>query len=232
MSNRFILILIATTLMFLSGCASTGGDQRDPIEGLNRAIYNFNEGLDKMIIKPVAKGYQAVVPDPVDKGVTNFFGNINDVVTTVNGLLQFKFHQGGSDALRVLINSTLGVLGLFDVASKMGFEKHNEDFGQTLGYWGLGHGPYLVLPVLGPSSVRDATGRLVDASAFDPLYQVDHVPTRNSLRALQAVDRRADLLGATSVFDQAALDKYNFLKESYFQQRENAVNDGELTFPE
>jgi phospholipid-binding lipoprotein MlaA len=114
----------------------------------------------------------------------------------------------------------------------MGFEKHNEDFGQTLGYWGLGHGPYLVLPVLGPSSVRDATGRLVDASAFDPLYQVDHVPTRNSLRALQAVDRRADLLGATSVFDQAALDKYNFLKESYFQQRENAVNDGELTFPE
>jgi phospholipid-binding lipoprotein MlaA len=232
MSNRFTLILIATTLMFLSGCASNGGDHRDPIEGLNRAIYNFNEGLDKIIIKPVAKGYQAVVPDPVDKGVTNFFGNINDVVTTVNGLLQFKFRQGGSDALRVLINSTLGVLGLFDVATKMGFEKHDEDFGQTLGYWGLGHGPYLVLPVLGPSSVRDATGRLVDASAFDPLYQVDHIPTRNSLRALQAIDRRSDLLGATSVFEQAALDKYNFLKESYFQQRENAVNDGELTFPE
>ena len=232
MSKKFLLLLTVLSFTLLGGCATTGGDQRDPIEGLNRAIYKFNDGLDRMLFKPVAKGYRAVTPGPVDKGVSNFFGNIEDVVTTVNGLLQFKFRQGGSDAMRVLINSTIGLLGIFDVASGIGFEKHDEDFGQTLGSWGVGHGPYLMLPLFGPSSVRDATGKFVDASAFDPMYKIDHVPTRNTLRAIEAVDTRADLLGATSVLEEAALDKYNFIKESYFQQRENAVNDGELGFPE
>ena len=232
MSKKFLLLLTVLSFTLLGGCATTGGDQRDPIERLNRAIYKFNDGLDRMLFKPVAKGYRAVTPGPVDKGVSNFFGNIEDVVTTVNGLLQFKFRQGGSDAMRVLINSTIGLLGIFDVASGIGFEKHDEDFGQTLGSWGVGHGPYLMLPLFGPSSVRDATGKFVDASAFDPMYKIDHVPTRNTLRAIEAVDTRADLLGATSVLEEAALDKYNFIKESYFQQRENAVNDGELGFPE
>jgi phospholipid-binding lipoprotein MlaA len=223
---------MTVVLMLLSGCASTGGDHRDPIEGFNRAVYKFNDGLDRVVFKPIAKGYRAVMPGPLDKGVSNFFGNIEDVVTTVNDLLQFKFRQGGSDALRVLVNSTIGILGLIDVASRMGLDKHDEDFGQTLGYWGVGTGPYLVLPIYGPSNLRDATGKFVDASAFDPIYKIDHIPTRNTLRAIEGVDNRADLLGASNVLEEAALDKYNFLKESYFQQREHAINDGELTFPE
>ena len=231
MFRHFMLAVLAATLLFTGGCASSG-DHRDPIESLNRAIFKFNTGLDNVVFKPLAKGYRTVVPGPVDKGISNFFGNIEDVVTAINGLLQFKFRQGGADALRVVVNSTVGILGFIDVASNMGLEKHDEDFGQTLGYWGMGSGPYLVLPVIGPSTVRDTTGLLVDATTFDPLFQVDHVPTRNSLKFVKAVDRRADLLGASSVLEEAALDKYNFLKESYFQQRENEINDGALTFPE
>lgn len=232
MSKKITLIVSILSLVLLSGCATTSGDQRDPIEGLNRAIYQFNDGLDRMVFKPVAEGYRNVVPGPVDKGVTNFFGNLEDVVTTVNDLLQFKFIQGGSDAARVLINSTIGIFGLIDIASHFGLEKHNEDFGQTLGHWGMGPGPYLMLPIYGPSSLRDVTGRFVDASAFDPIYKIDHIPTRNTLRVIEGVDKRADLLGASSVLEQAALDRYNFLKESYFQKREHEVNDGDITFPE
>ncbi len=232
MLKKLLTLATVLSMMLLTGCASMSGDQRDPIEGFNRMVYNFNEAVDRTVFKPVAKGYQKVVPDPVDKGVTNFFGNLEDVVTTFNDLLQFKFRQGGSDAMRVLINSTIGLLGVIDVATSMGFEKNDEDFGQTLGYWGVGTGPYLMLPIFGPSSVRDFTGRIVDAAAFDPIYMIDHVPTRNTLRLIEGVDKRADLLGASNVMEQAALDRYNFLKESYFQQREHAVNDGELTFPE
>ena len=232
MLRKIALLLTIFSFTLLGGCATTGGDQRDPIEGLNRAVYKFNDGLDRVLFKPVAKGYRAVVPGPVDKGISNFFGNFEDVVTAVNGLLQFKFRQSGSDTMRVLINTTIGLLGFIDVASGIGFDKNEEDFGQTLGHWGVGQGPYLMLPLFGPSTLRDATGKLVDAYYFDPMYHIDHVPTRNTLRAIEAVDNRADLLGATSVLEEAALDKYNFIKESYFQQRENAVNDGELTFPE
>ena len=231
MSKQFMLAILTATFLFMGGCA-TSGDQRDPIEGLNRAIFKFNTGLDNAVFKPIAKGYRAVVPGPVDKGVSNFFGNLEDFVSAINNYLQFKFHKGTTSAVRVMVNSTAGLLGLIDVASRMGLEKHDEDFGQTLGHWGVSSGPYLMLPVLGPSSVRDTTGRLVDAYAFDPIYYIDHVPTRNSFRAVKAVDKRADLLGATSVLEEAALDKYNFVKESYFQQRQNAINDGTITFPE
>lgn len=233
MLKKLTLVVAILSLTLLSGCSTIGGgDQRDPIEGLNRAIYKFNDGVDRMFFKPIATGYRSVVPGPVDKGVSNFFGNIEDVITTVNDLLQFKFGRGGSDAVRVLVNTTVGLLGLFDVASHMGFEKHEEDFGQTLGYWGVGTGPYIMLPFYGPSTLRDTTGKFVDASAFDPIYKIDHIPTRNSLRAIEAVDNRADLLGASSVLEEAALDRYNFLKESYFQQREHEINDGALIFPE
>jgi len=232
MLKRLSLVFTILSFMLLSGCATTGGDQRDPIEGLNRAIYNFNDGFDRVLLKPIAKGYQAVMPAPADKGVSNFFGNLEDVVTTINDLLQFKFRESGSDAMRVLVNSTVGLLGLIDVASGIGFEKRDEDFGQTLGYWGVNTGPYLMLPILGPSTLRDVTGTIVDASFFDPIYYVDHIPTRNTLIATKVVDTRADLLGASTVLEEAALDRYNFLKESYFQQREHDVNDGELTFPE
>jgi phospholipid-binding lipoprotein MlaA len=232
MFRPIFTLLLSLSFVLLSGCASMNGDQRDPIEGFNRAVYSFNDGFDRMIFKPVATGYRKIMPTPVDKGVSNFFGNLEDVVTTVNDLLQFKFRQGGSDALRVLVNSTIGLLGVFDVASSMGLEKNDEDFGQTLGYWGVNAGPYLMLPFLGPSTVRDLTGRIVDGAAFDPIYHINHVPTRNSLIALKTVDKRADLLGASSVLEEAALDRYNFLKESYFQQREDAINDGAITFPE
>ena len=233
MLKRFTLVLTILSFTLLSGCATTGAvDHRDPIEGLNRAIYKFNDGVDRTILKPLAKGYQAVTPSPVDKGVTNFFGNLEDVVTSINNFLQFKISQGGSDAMRVLVNSTIGLLGLFDVASTMGLEKHNEDFGQTLGYWGVGAGPYLMLPIFGPSTLRDTTGRFVDTAVFDPIYYIDHIPTRNSLIGVNVVDKRADLLGASKVLEEAALDRYNFVKESYFQQREDAINDGELTFTE
>ena len=185
-----------------------------------------------MIFKPIATGYNTVIPGPLDKGVTNFFGNIEDVVTTINDLLQFKIRQGGSDAARVLFNTTFGLLGLFDFATGMGYEKHDEDFGQTLGHWGVSSGPYLMLPIYGPSTLRDTAGKFVDASLFDPIYKIDHIPSRNGLRVIEGVDIRADLLGASSVLEQAALDRYNFLKESYFQQRSHAISDGELTFPE
>ncbi len=231
--KKIVTIFFLSLSVFLSGCATTGTtDSRDPIEGLNRSIYSFNDSLDKAIFKPVAKSYRAVVPGPIDKGITNFFGNIEDFVTTINDLLQFKFRQGGSDAFRVLVNTTIGILGIFDVASTMGFEKHDEDFGQTLGYWGVGNGPYLVLPILGPSTLRDVTGILVDNFNFDPIYQIDYIPTRNSLLLTEALDNRADLLGASAVLDKAALDRYDFLKESYLQKREFAVKDGAVDFPE
>jgi phospholipid-binding lipoprotein MlaA len=234
MLKRFTLILTILSFTLLSGCATTGAvDQRDPIEGLNRAIYKFNDGVDRAILKPIAKGYQTVMPAPADRGVSNFFGNLEDVVTTINDLLQFKFERSGKDAMRVLLNSTIGLLGLFDVASTIdGLEKHNEDFGQTLGYWGVGAGPYLMLPIFGPSTLRDVTGRVVDTAVFDPIYYIDHIPTRNSLIGVNVVDKRADLLGASKVLEEAALDRYDFIKESYFQQREDAINDGELIFTE
>lgn len=221
------------SIVFMSGCATvnSSGDDRDPLERINRAIYEFNDGFDKAIAKPVAQGYNKVMPRPVDKGVTNFFGNIEDVVTTINNLLQFKLKRTGSDAVRVLVNTTIGLLGILDVATSMGFEKHDEDFGQTLGYWGVGNGPYLVLPILGPSTLRDTTGILVDNLAFDPIYMIDHIPTRNTLITIEAVDKRSDLLGASKVLEEAALDKYNFHKESYFQKRDYDINDGALPFP-
>lgn len=232
-ARKITITIFLSLLVFMSGCATTGnGDNRDPIEGFNRAIFNFNDALDTSVFKPVAKGYQAIVPDPVDKGITNFFGNINDFVTTINDLLQFKLRQGGSDAARVLVNTTLGILGLFDVATGMGLDKHDEDFGQTLGHWGINNGPYLVLPVLGPSTLRDTTGLLVDTSLFDPVYQIDHISTRNTLIGIDAVDRRADLLGASKVLERAALDKYDFIKESYLQKRNAKIENGDLAFPE
>lgn len=230
MSKRILILLLSFSFMLLSGCATTNGDPRDPIEGVNRAVFQFNEGFDRMIFKPVAKGYKKIVPEPVNQGVSNFFGNLEDVITIFNNLMQFKFKQGASDTVRVFFNTTIGLLGVFDVASGMGIEKNDEDFGQTLGYWGVGAGPYLMLPFLGPSTVRDLTGGIVDGAVFDPIFMVDHIPTRNTLLVTKMIDQRADLLGASNVMEQAALDRYDFLRESYFQKRENDINDGDITF--
>lgn len=218
-------ILMALAMSgLLAGCA-TSGNPKDPVEGFNRAMFAFNEGLDTAIIKPVAKGYEAVLPAPVRSGVTNFFGNIADFFIGVNNLLQGKPGDAASDLGRVLVNSTIGILGIFDVATGAGLEKHEEDFGQTFGRWGVGDGAYVVLPFFGPRTIRDTAGLVLDSMA-DPVADIDHVPTRNVLLALRIVDTRADLLPADKVIEEAALDKYSYIRDGYLQRRRNLVHDG------
>lgn len=217
-------ILIALSAAMLTGCA-TSGNPKDPIEGFNRAMFAFNEGLDAAIIKPVATGYDAVLPDPIQTGVTNFFGNIADFFIGVNNLLQGKVGDGVGDFGRVAINSTIGLLGVLDVATEFGLEKHNEDFGQTFGRWGIGNGAYVVLPVFGPRTARDTVGLVLDVKA-DPVAQVDHIPTRNSLAVLRLINDRAGLLSADKVIEEAALDKYSYMRGAYLQRRRNLIYDG------
>ena len=177
------------------------------------------------MIKPVAKGYDYAVPQPVQTGVGNFFGNIADVFIAVNNLLQGKPGEAASDAGRFLINTTVGILGVFDVATHAGLEKHDEDFGQTFGRWGVGSGAYVVWPFIGSRTVRDTVGYAVDATV-DPVWNVDHVPTRNSLVALRLVDTRASLLPAEKVIEEAALDKYSYMRDAYLQRRKSLIHDG------
>ena len=217
-------LVLLSIVLALTGCA-TNGDPRDPLEPLNRGVYKFNDAVDQAVFKPVAKGYKAVLPNPVRTGVGNFFANIDDALIAVNNLLQFKFGAALSDVGRLLTNTTIGVGGLFDVASGFGLEKHNEDFGQTLGYWGIGDGPFLMLPLLGPSNVRDAVGLAVYYH-LDPVWNLSHIPTRNTLGAIRVVDRRARLLDAEKILDEAALDPYTFLRDAYIQQRRNLIYDG------
>jgi phospholipid-binding lipoprotein MlaA len=221
MTLTFALLAVGV----LTGCATSSSNPKDPIEGYNRAMYAFNDGVDKAVLKPVAKGYDAVLPEFVHTGVTNFFGNIADLMIGVNNLLQGKGTAGGSDLGRVVVNSTIGVLGVFDVATRMGLEKHDEDFGQTFGRWGMGSGAYVVLPFLGPRTVRDTGGLALDLVA-DPLGYFDPVSTRNSLIALRVVDDRANLLPAEKVMEEAALDKYAYVRDAYLQRRRNLVYDG------
>lgn len=218
------ILLVAAMAGMLAGCA-TSGNPKDPAEGFNRAMFAFNEGVDTVLLKPVAKGYDAVLPAPVRSGVTNFFGNIADLFIGVNNLLQGKPLEGFSDFGRVLVNSTIGILGLFDVASEMGMEKHEEDFGQTFGRWGVGDGAYVVLPFFGPRTVRDTVGLVLDVAA-DPVANIDDVSTRNSLLALRIIDTRADLLPADKVIEEAALDKYAYVRDGYLQRRRSLIHDG------
>lgn len=209
----------------LGGCASSG-NPRDPFEPVNRVVYSINDGLDRAIAKPVAEGYRAVVPELARSGVTNFFSNLEDVWIMLNNLLQGKVESALDDMARVLVNSTVGLFGVVDVASDLGISKHNEDFGQTLGRWGVGSGPYVVLPFLGSSTLRDALGRgLVDMQG-DIVRQLDRVPTRNSLLVTRLINTRANLLDASRIVEEAALDKYSFTRDAYLQRRENLVYDG------
>lgn len=217
-------IFLTLTVIALTGCASPHAkNPADPLESFNRSVYQFNDAVDKAIAKPVAQGYNAVMPVPGKIMVSNFFSNLDDVIITVNDLLQFKFAQAASDGARFLFNSTFGVFGLFDVAHRL--EKHNEDFGQTLGYWGVGSGPYIVLPILGPSTVRDGVGLYAD-SRPSKLRRVDHIRTRNQLYLTKAVNRRAQLLDQEKVLDTAALDRYEFIRDAYLLRRKNLVYDG------
>ncbi|MFZ5463420.1 MAG: MlaA family lipoprotein [Pseudomonadota bacterium] len=209
---------------FLGGCASTG-NPKDPLEGFNRAMFSFNEGLDKAVIKPVAQGYAYVLPQPVETGVANFFSNIEDVFIGVNNLLQGKPVDALTDGMRFLVNTTFGLLGLIDVASSMGMEKHEEDFGQTFGRWGVGEGAYVVLPFFGPRTARDTVGLVFDVYA-DPVVNINNVATRNSLIATRFVSRRAELLKADKIIEEAALDKYSYIRDAYLQRRRSLVHDG------
>lgn len=213
-------------LLLAGGCATTGeGDPRDPFEGFNRGIYKFNEVVDDAVAKPVATAYRDVVHEEIRNRVRNFFSNIGDVFIGVNNVLQGKFFEGFEDWMRVVFNTTFGLFGIHDVASEWGIEKHNEDFGQTFGRWGLGAGPYLVLPILGSSSVRDGVGTAFDMYA-DPLGEVRPINLRNSLIVLRFTGIRADLLEASRLLEQAALDKYVFQRDAYLQRRRNLVYDG------
>ena len=218
------LFLALASALLLGGCAS-GGHPRDPFESANRVVANFNEGMDTLLIKPVARTYDSIVPSPVRTGVINFFGNIGDVFIGVNNLLQGKPTAAASDFGRVVVNSTIGLVGLIDVASGLGLEKNEEDFGQTLGRWGVDTGPYLVLPFFGPRDLRDTVGLIVDLK-LDPVGNLDHVPTRNSLLALRMTSDRASLLPADKVIMEAAIDKYAYLRDAYLQRRRSLVYDG------
>jgi phospholipid-binding lipoprotein MlaA len=219
---RFLVL----SVFLLGGCATApDADPRDPWEGFNRGVYRFNEVVDEAVAKPVATAYRDVVHAEIRDRVRNFFANIGDVFIGVNNVLQGKFRESFDDFARVTFNSTLGLLGIHDVASDMGIEKHNEDFGQTFGWWGAGQGPYLVLPILGSSTVRDGLGLALDMYT-DPLGEVRPIDARNSLVVLRLTGARADLLEASRILEQAALDKYVFQRDAYLQRRRSLVYDG------
>lgn len=215
-------------LAILSGCATVHSPDAkvDPLEPFNRRVYAFNADLDTALMKPTAQAYQAHIPRPVRRSISNFFSNLDDVVVLVNDLLQFKGAHAVSDTLRLSMNSTFGLFGLLDVATPAGLPKHDADFGQTLGKWGLGPGPYLVLPVLGPSDVRDATGLALDVTYVNPVEKVKSTPARTALIVTQTINTRAQLLKATNILEQAALDPYVFTRDAYLQRRRSLIYDG------
>lgn len=222
--NPWAVLVLAVCL--LSGCATgPNADPRDPLEPFNRGMYQFNDTVDRALVKPVATAYRDVVPSPVRTGVTNFFANLQDAWSVVNNSLQLKGEEAGNSLVRFGVNTFLGLGGLLDIASEMQIERHTEDFGQTLGHWGVGAGPYLVLPLLGPSTVRDTAASPVNAYG-NFVAGVDDTATRNTLTSLGLLDRRARLLDATGILDQVALDPYTFTRDAFLQRRQNDVYDG------
>ena len=220
----FHLLVCAMTVMVFQGCAvGPNVNPADPLEPFNRTVSNFNDGVDRAILKPVATVYRDVTPSPIRTGISNFFGNLSDVVALLNNVLQLKPKESAETLLRLSFNTILGFGGVFDIATEMRLEKHPGDFGQTLGHWGVGSGPYLVLPLLGPSTVRDSLGAVVDTQA-DPVFRSKNVPVRNSLTALDVVDTRSTYLGADNLLDQASLDKYSFTRDIYLQRRRSLIS--------
>lgn len=226
--KRLALALIAICVL-LTGCATApdrGGAANDPLEPFNRRVHAFNDVFDRNIAQPVARGYNAVLPQPVNRGITNFFRNLGEVGVLVNSALQLKPRATVITANRLLINTTFGIVGVFDVARMMGARPQDEDFGQTLGYWGADAGPYLVLPFLGPSSVRDGTGRLVDGW-YDPINSIDDTATLTGTTVLRVVDTRARLLGTTDLLGTAAVDPYAYTRDAWLRRRVNQIHDGD-----
>ncbi len=225
-ARRWALASALGGAWLLQGCASVAAsDPRDPWEGMNRQIYRFNEQVDAAITKPLAQAYVDVLPSFVRTGVHNFMGNLADVWTFVNAGLQLKGQASVETFMRVAINSTLGLYGVLDIASEAGLEKRKEDFGQTLGHWGVKPGPYLVLPLLGPSTLRDTAALPADWQA-SPSQYVEGSNTRTGLTVLRLTDTRAGLLRAGDALTQAALDPYSFVRDAWLQKREHDVYDG------
>jgi phospholipid-binding lipoprotein MlaA len=221
------LRILSLFTLLAAGCATTGeGDPRDPLEPMNRAVYRFNEVADEYVAIPVASAYRTVLHAEIRDRVRNFFANLADPWIGINNVLQGKFYEAFEDGMRFIFNSTFGLFGLHDVASDMGIEKHDEDFGQTLGWWGVPDGPYIVLPILSSSSVRDTAGWGVDVFTGDPVGYARPIALRNSMYALRLVNRRSELLDASRILEQAALDKYVFQRDAYLQRRRNLVYDG------
>lgn len=218
---KFVSIFFCA--MLLTGCASVpNSNPKDPFESYNRSIFKFNESLDRNVLKPVAQGYNAILPKPAKIMLHNFFSNLDDVGVMVNELLQLKLRRAASDGVRVLFNTTFGLFGLLNITDRL--EKHNEDFGQTLGYWGIGSGPYLMLPFFGPSSVRDGVGLYGDGLS-SVIVNTRDVPTRNSAYAVSVVNQRAELMEQEKVLDDTS-DRYAFIRDFYLARRQSLVYDG------
>ena len=220
---------LALAALMLAGCATLPSgkpDPRDPLERFNRSVFAFNDALDKAVARPVAKAYVKVTPRIVRTGVSNVFNNLNTLGTTVNDVLQGKMRQAGHDSARFLLNSTLGLGGLFDPATAAGLELNDEDFGQTFGKWGVKSGPYLMLPFLGPSTFRDSVGRLADQFTY-PVSYLEDDSTRIWIRAVDLLDMRAGLLDLDAQIDKS-YDRYAFIRNAWLQRREFQVTDGNV----
>lgn len=220
-------LTLLASLLLLTACATVNGpgDKRDPFESVNRSVFKFNEGFYQYVLDPVTETYQDLAPQPVQSGVSNFFSNIDDLFVLVNDLLQFKFAQAASDFSRFAFNTTAGLFGLIDVASHMDLPKHHEDFGQTLATWGVGSGPYLVIPFLGPRTLR-GTSDVVASIYYDPIYDIPDREARWDTIGLKAIDTRAGLIQADRIAGKSGVDKYNFIRDAYLQHRRNLVYDG------
>ena len=216
----------ALVILTLGGCATgPSANPRDPLEPFNRGMYQLNDVVDRAVVKPVATVYRDVLPSPVRTGVTNFFANLQDAWSFANNSLQLKGEAAGNSLVRFGVNTFLGLGGVLDIASEMQIERHTEDFGQTLGYWGVGAGPYVILPLLGPSTLRDTVASPVDAYG-NFVAGIDHDATRNALNAVNLLNQRSRLLEASKILDQVALDPYTFTRDAFLQRRQNAVYDG------
>jgi phospholipid-binding lipoprotein MlaA len=217
-------LFLSVMIGLLAGCATgPNANPQDPLEPWNRGVFRFNEGLDQVVLKPVATAYQDVIPSPVRTGVGNFFGNLRDLWSAVNAALQLRPQEALENFMRFNVNTFLGFAGVLDIATEMQIPRTSLDFGHTLGHWGAPSGAYLVLPVLGPSSVRDTAGMFVDQQGDLVSQGVDHVPTRNTLQGVRIIDTRAGLLSATDMLDQIALDKYAFMRDGYLQRRQSQI---------
>jgi len=222
-SNQLAQLCVCASVLLVPFAAQAASED-DPWESVNRPIYQFNDFVDTYALKPIAQGYDYVTPQFLEDGIHNMFRNVGDVTNLFNNVLQAKPHAAGVDTARILLNTTFGLAGFFDVGTKMGLNRSDEDFGQTLGHWGVGSGPYVMLPLLGPSTLRDAPSKIVDGYT-GPYPYINDIPVRNSVFSLNIVDTRASLLSAEKLING---DKYIFIRNAYLQNREFKVKDGHV----